>query len=137
MKNQVWGRIFITKVFTDFCSKNVLLLTRNCFYYIDVYENGYFPNYCPHFFFYNSDLGTSGTITTKTKINIFWKQNLFTFLWTPFAWNFFPKIFSLLRQKVHYTFLLFSTFQLIVSGLTFLIPTTRKFWSDLGRVTRR
>ena len=109
MKNQVWGtKLFITKGFTDFCSKNVLLLTRNCFYYIDVYENGYFPTYCPHFFFYNSDLGTSGTITTKTKINIFWKQNFFKlgvpFLWTPFTWNFFPKIFRLLRQKVHYTY---------------------------------
>ena len=40
MKNQIlWGRNFITKVFTHFCSKNVLLLTRNCFYYKDVYEN--------------------------------------------------------------------------------------------------
>ena len=134
MKNQVWGKNFITKVFTDFCSKNVLLLSRNCFYY----ENGYFPNYCPHFFFHNFDLGTSGTITTKTKINIFWKQNFFKlgipFLWKPFAWIFSPKIFRFSRQTLH---LLFSTFQLIVSGLTFLIPTTRKFWSDLGRVTRR
>ena len=41
------GNIFITEGFADFCSKKVLLLTSNFFYYIDVYENGYFQNIVP------------------------------------------------------------------------------------------
>ena len=45
--NQVWGINFITEGFADFCSKKVLLLTCNYFYYIDVYENGFFRNIVP------------------------------------------------------------------------------------------
>ena len=137
MKNQVWGTNFLLlKVLQIFALK--MFYYCNCFYYIDVYENGYFPKYCLHFFFYNSDLGTSGTITTKTKINIFWKQNFFKLgALDTLRLKFFPKNIYLSFKAKSALYLLFSTFQLIVSGLTFLIPTTRKFWSDLGRVTRR
>lgn len=39
-KSDTMGRNFITKVFTHFCSKNVLLLTRNCCYqWHDYYKN--------------------------------------------------------------------------------------------------
>ena len=41
------GNIFITEGSADFCSKKVLLLTSNFFYYIDVYENGYLQNIVP------------------------------------------------------------------------------------------